>query len=245
MNADNLSDHPDIALALQCTPSVELAAQLDPTDGVVNHLDLREAIYAYLAQQFDAYYRVMGNECMHPDQWFAGVDISQYWAACAWWPRREGMPEAVRCPSMQALCAQYWQGGTFLERLTTRANAAAQWLASQDPNANAAQPNESDDDRRKRLNRERVQRSRQGSKGAAGEAQQQLKLLRAQRDADLKHLKGQVKLHHTAMVEASRELKLRKAQWAAKMAEEEAKAKALLAEANSAAQGAGVQPPAV
>lgn len=99
------------------------------------------------------------------DFFFDGLnDIMQWRQAVAWWPKHKDLPPALACPTVWMLCSNYLEsdpriGDTFIARLTLQAGKVMQWAS--DHKLNPANPDETKEERRARLNRERVARHRQ------------------------------------------------------------------------------------
>lgn len=109
---------------------------------------------------------------MPPDKFFKGEeDMANWRSAMAWWPEADDMPYTLRRPELSMLLSNYsepWQleDGqciTFIERLTYLATKANRWFNQHNkkvgrPRVLPTLPGETDDERRRRLNRERQER---------------------------------------------------------------------------------------
>jgi hypothetical protein len=88
-------------------------------------------------------------------------DLAQFRLAIAWWPQLEELPPTMAPPSLYQLLWNFSdaaQGATFMDRLTTRANVVTTWLLEN--GFNPANPAESAEERKRRLNSEAQRRFR-------------------------------------------------------------------------------------
>lgn len=161
-----------------------VTALRDP-DTVVN-----ADVYRYLEYQDRSDYL--------PTEFFKDGDLESYRAACAWWPtpkNLDDMPWAVRKPLLEQLCFNYAADPreTFMERLSAWAQRADAWAKQHLHKPGAKRiydtlPGETEDERQRRLNRERVARHRQsralqpysGPNAAVAETRAKLREAKAQ-----------------------------------------------------------------
>lgn len=98
------------------------------------------------------------------DDFIRDGDLGQYQQARAWWP--EDASGMLACPPLTMLLDGVATGPmlepqTFVERLMDRTNQVVAWLEAQGRDPRYV--NEAPDERRRRLNRERVARHRAGA----------------------------------------------------------------------------------
>jgi hypothetical protein len=116
-----------------------------------------------------------GGIALPLDHFWQADALDQYRAAAAWWPT--DAPQNCALPTLRELCLHVAgsAGATLLPAMAVlrlMADRAVHWLQSE--GRSAAAPNETPEDRRRRLSRERVRRHRDvvrevEGEGAAGE----------------------------------------------------------------------------
>jgi hypothetical protein len=114
-----------------------------------------------------------GGQLMPLDQFFADADLDTYRRASAWWPT--DAPASCALFTIRELCNTVWRapgtvGGphlSFAEVLTLMGQKCAEWLASEGRDVRF--PNETRDERRRRLAREGMSRSRALTRAAAAD----------------------------------------------------------------------------
>lgn len=137
-----------------------LEALADPDVG--DHTVLR-----FLMEQFEAITSPRVDYVPDPEEFFKAGDLDVYRKALAWWP--SDVPVQWACPSVYQLCLNYHDstmGVTFLERLRNYADPVSAWLVEQ--GRDLANPNETPEQRKVRLNAEAQRRHR--AKGGTGPA---------------------------------------------------------------------------
>jgi hypothetical protein len=112
--------------------------------------------------------RVHGAGVLDPEEFWQLGDLERYRAARAWWPR--DAPPQCALPTLRELCMTIAGGaGTtplpFMSALTILWERCVRWLA--DEGRNLEDPNESKEERRRRLGREAVRRHRELSRAQA------------------------------------------------------------------------------
>jgi hypothetical protein len=163
-----------------------------------------------------------------PSAFMQTVDLAQYAAAQAWFTTLTDVPLELAMPDVAGLCAVYWaEPASFVGRLGQWGAAVQAWVQQQRARAtaDAGEPAEVAKARLAR-NAERMRQYRRGAGGLVEhqevrDASAHLRLLREQRNKDLLHLKGCVSAAHKQMLEASAELRKRKADWKWKVQQQE------------------------
>lgn len=123
-------------------------------------------VLAYLAERV-AWGRQAGGTTLPPDQFWQPGDLARYRAAAAWWPA--DAPPRFQLSPLGSMCGSIVTGAgmevwPFMRLLTHRWEQCRTWLESE--GRNVGQPNETKEERRRRLGREATARSR-ANKAAA------------------------------------------------------------------------------
>lgn len=161
-----------------------------------------ETVIEFLREQRDHIHQSGFEAPIIPD-FFTHEDLDGYKQAQEWWPA--DVPVQWACPSIYQLCTEYQEqdpriGATFMERLRLKSVPVTKWLHEE--KRDVANPNETLEERRKRLNAEAVQRHRaKAGTGAAAE-----------------HARA-VSAAYAAYMAICAERKVVKAEWDAKVAE--------------------------
>lgn len=155
----------------------------DPPDELLERLRSPHVtpndVFQFIYGQHGALVEEFGH-APDPRNFFQGqADLDHYHVALAWWPKGEHVPPQLAPPTVWQLCFRYEEqdpriGSTFLARLTARANAVVSWINAQ--GLDVSNPNETEEERRKRQNREAVRRHRV-RKGDAGTPEDQAREL--------------------------------------------------------------------
>lgn len=165
-----------------------------------------------------------GAHALLPAQYVTQADLDSYLKALDWWPK--DAPAHMQAPTLETLAQTILytpplEPITFATALNTLAANVVVWLESE--KRNVANPNESKDERRKRLNRERVGRHRDESKmretaspekiAKVEEAEAYLAVVKEQRASVKASLDKDVKAAHKEFVELTRDRKKTMAHW--------------------------------
>ncbi len=123
--------------------------------------DVTEAqVLQYLAERSEWGVQTAGTVMPVADFWRA-EDLAHYHAAAAWWPRNA--PKQLMRPYLGLLCNRIVTHPpltpvTFYQELVFQSQRASAWVESE--GGNAANPNETPDERKRRKGREAVARHR-------------------------------------------------------------------------------------
>ncbi len=138
-----------------------------PKDLVERLLDpsvTTDDVYEYLEGQEDELNRDHeGPPAPEVGRFFQESDLEEYRKAQAWWPRHPDLPHALAFPTLFVLCHSYHEqdpriGATFNDRLRIAADKVAVWITEK--GLNLSNPNETADERKSRLNRDKQSRHR-------------------------------------------------------------------------------------